>query len=48
MDAGWQTGAVIAAVLAAAGYLIWKMFRKGGSKGCGKCSSSENPTGLKG
>jgi len=39
MDAGWQTGAVIAAVLAAAGYLAWKMFRQGGGgKGCGKCS----------
>ncbi len=37
MEGGWQMGAVIAAVLAAAGYLIWKIFRKRGGKGCGKC-----------
>ena len=35
---GWQIWAVAGAVLAAAVYLLWKMFRKGGGKGCGRCS----------
>jgi hypothetical protein len=34
---GWQIWAVAGAVLAAAGYLAWKVFRKGGGKGCGNC-----------
>ena len=38
MGGGWQVWAVAAAVVAAAVYLGWKIFRKGGGKGCGKCS----------
>jgi len=34
---GWQVWAVVAAVLASAGYLLWKIFRKGGGKWCGNC-----------
>ncbi|NCZ96185.1 MAG: FeoB-associated Cys-rich membrane protein [Verrucomicrobia bacterium] len=35
MGGGWQAWAVAAAVLAAAGYLAWKVFRKNREKGCG-------------
>ena len=38
MTGGWHLWAVVAAVLMAAGYLAWKIFRRGGGKGCGKCS----------
>jgi hypothetical protein len=38
MDGGWQIWAVVGAVVAALGYLIWKIFGRGGGKGCGKCS----------
>ena len=34
----WQIWVVAGAVLAAVGYLLWKMFGKGGGKGCGRCS----------
>ena len=34
---GWQIWAVAGAVLAAAVYLGWKIFRKGGGKGCDNC-----------
>jgi hypothetical protein len=38
MEEGWQLAAVVVTVLGAVGYLVWKIFRKGGGKGCGKCS----------
>ena len=38
MAGGWQVWAVVAAVSAAVGYLLWKIFQKGGGKGCGRCS----------
>jgi hypothetical protein len=38
MEGLWELAAVMVAVLGAVGYLLWKIFRKGGGKGCGKCS----------
>ena len=38
MEGGWQLAAVVVTVLGAVGYLVWKIFRKGWGKGCGKCS----------
>jgi len=38
MEISWQLVAVIVAVVGAVAYLVWKIFRKGGGKGCGKCS----------
>ena len=38
MAGDWQVWAVAAAVAIALGYLLWKLFGRGGGKGCGKCS----------